>query len=345
MICSHAMERNQVIEEKDRMIQRADEEIQQQKAIIEDKNYAIYVLQIDTCDLADNLTQANLYTEEVSKKRKQFEDEVETEIMALKKTHFELSEQAKLKVEEDIRSLNAEHEAIFAAEKGRARSLESDLEEERLKRRRADRESKVHREEAQRYKSQLTCSSGAGGGANGGDIDSALREIKAMSQQLDEKNIEIAALKTGSGGAGSGGKGAKKELAGGYETRSSTTSASSSNGPQRIKNDSSTYCSGFMEHGDLSDKKIEQLTREKRELISKNLEENKEKMEISQKLIVSENENASLKSKLTKLTLEKERVERKMAMHKEKEQKQKAAAIENSGGNVGFENIVTPFDL
>jgi 5-bromo-4-chloroindolyl phosphate hydrolysis protein len=42
-------------------------------------------------------------------------------------------------------------------------------------------------------------------------------------------------------------------------------------------------------------------------MIAKNLEENKEKMELQQKLLASEREIGSLKSKITKITLEKER--------------------------------------
>ena len=42
-------------------------------------------------------------------------------------------------------------------------------------------------------------------------------------------------------------------------------------------------------------------------MIAKNLEENKERMELSQKLLASEREIGSLKSKITKITLEKER--------------------------------------
>lgn len=69
---------------------------------------------------------------------------------------------------------------------------------------------------------------------------------------------------------------------------------------------------GFLEHSELTDKRIEQLTRERREMIAKNLEENKERMELSQKLLASEKEVAALKSKITKITLEKERLERKL---------------------------------
>ena len=70
---------------------------------------------------------------------------------------------------------------------------------------------------------------------------------------------------------------------------------------------------GYLEQTDMVDKRVEQLTREKRDLLSKNLEENKERVEVSQKLILSEREIRSLKSKITKMTLEKERAERRVA--------------------------------
>ena len=70
---------------------------------------------------------------------------------------------------------------------------------------------------------------------------------------------------------------------------------------------------GYLEQTDMVDKRVEQLTREKRDLLSKNLEENKERVEVSQKLIASEREIRTLKSKITKMTLEKERAERRLA--------------------------------
>ena len=68
---------------------------------------------------------------------------------------------------------------------------------------------------------------------------------------------------------------------------------------------------GYLEQTEVIDKRVEQLIREKRELLSKNLEENKERIEISQKLIASEREVRNLKAKVTKMTLEKERAERR----------------------------------
>ena len=70
---------------------------------------------------------------------------------------------------------------------------------------------------------------------------------------------------------------------------------------------------GYLEETDVIDKRVEQLTREKRELLSKNLEENKERIELSLKLTVSEREVRNLKAKVTKMTLEKERAERRAA--------------------------------
>ena len=107
------------------------------------------------------------------------------------------------------------------------------------------------------------------------------------------------------------------------------------------------------------------MTREKRELLAKYLEESKEKGknvttckfffffffflvaqilaqifiqtlptgEFQQKLIISEKEVAALKSKLTKITLEKERLERKIVLWKEK-------ALEDPVGKANAENIV-----
>jgi seryl-tRNA synthetase len=67
------------------------------------------------------------------------------------------------------------------------------------------------------------------------------------------------------------------------------------------------------------DRKIELMTRERREMIAKNLEESKERMELNQKLLQCEKETASYKSKVTKLTLEKERLARQLAKQADQE--------------------------
>lgn len=69
----------------------------------------------------------------------------------------------------------------------------------------------------------------------------------------------------------------------------------------------------YLEAAEMNDKKVEQLSRDKRELLTKSLEANKERTELSQKVLLHEKEISQLKSKVTKLTLEKERLERKFA--------------------------------
>ena len=179
-------------------------------------------------------------------------------------------------------------------------------------------------------------SAGSGSSGVGGcDVEAALRELKSMQQQLDDANQKIALLKSGRGNE------VGISSAGGSDRASA---ASMPSGPVRVKNSSERssgsvseknvpnslgFYGGFIEQSsDVNDKRIEQLSKEKRELIARGLEDTKEKMEMSQKLLQSENENASLKAKITKITLEKERIERKLMKS-------------NNGSNINnIENVV-----
>lgn len=74
-----------------------------------------------------------------------------------------------------------------------------------------------------------------------------------------------------------------------------------------------TDLSAYIEQTELLERKIDQMNREKRELIAKNHEESKEKTELNQRLLQHEQEYATLKAKFVKLELEKERLERRLA--------------------------------
>lgn len=91
-----------------------------------------------------------------------------------------------------------------------------------------------------------------------------------------------------------------------------TSSWADAEGDDQQQLSSLTQSQGFLEQAELSDKRIDQLTKEKREMISKTLEENKEKMELTQKLLVSEKEVTTLRTELRKAMLEKERAERRL---------------------------------
>jgi hypothetical protein len=200
-----------------------------------------------------------------------------------------------------VSELSSQHEAALAIERDnlallveqhtkRQVELSADVEEERLKRRKVDREKKFLETEVHRFKSAVQ--SAGGGGSQ--DVEAAHKELKSMQSELDAAHAELGVLRSRSGTSDT----KEAPVMGAGRTRYSTRTATSSSGR-------------MAETSDLSDKRIEQLTRERRELIAKNLEENKEKLDLAQKLLVAEREATTLRSKFTKLTLEKERLERK----------------------------------
>jgi len=230
-----------------------------------------------------------------------------------------------------VSDLRKAHGSEMDREGARYRELEADLEEERHKRRKVEREKKFFESEARNNKNQLLVSggggagAGAGGGASSVEVDAALREIKTMQAALDAAKAEIASLRAGSSAASSSSSSSSSSVA-------ATAAAPVSNSrPLRVKtgsvvggvvgnsvsggsgggvdqgSDSSAFSSYFEQTG-LVDKRLEQADRERRQLIAQNLEESKEKMELQQRLLKAEKEVASLKREKTKLTLEKERL-------------------------------------
>ena len=272
-------------------------------------------------------------------------------------------EQALKKLQADFlaekRSMQSSFHATLSAETNRLAQLQADLEEESMKRRKAERAKKFFEVEAQRHKTQLQVATAAGATAGqdatvGRDIDSVLKELKSMQQELNEANREISYLRSRGNCNLTANNSASEAVAKECSTeekrsdsnaelisRGSNSSfhgnfnsaaGSSLKGPSRIlrpihgaSNVAKIWSDGdgedhshpqqnFLEQAELSDKRIDLLTREKREMISKTLEENKEKMELTQKLLLSEKEVAALRAELRKTTLEKERAERKLLM-------------------------------
>ncbi len=225
---------------------------------------------------------------------------------------------------EKINNIISKYTSELNQEKEMNKALTADVEEERLKRRRVEREKKFHEAEAHRYKTQLHLNSSNHAGATSIEIGDALKELKQMQALLDAANEEIDRLKKTNGGAAPAASvGVASAVSGNSNTRLSSrpvrikVSDKDSDAHGNSSMDSNAAICGYLEQSELMDKRVEQLTREKREIIAKNLEENKEKVEFSQKLLAAEKEIASLKSKITKVTLEKERIERKYMKDKE----------------------------
>lgn len=239
----------------------------------------------------------------------------------------------RLRTEENmlIEKMTKEHANQLSTEIDKTRSLSADIEEERIKRRRVEREKKFHEAESHRHKTQLQIGSGGGTGM---EVDAALKELKQMQLLLDVANSEIQRLKANESHVNGSESKCITRVCDFSENNDKNTKPSSR--PLRVKmtdrsegkslltpatanpNFVSTATgaingySNYLEQSDIMDRRVEQLTREKREMIAKNLEENKERVELNQRLLASEREITSMKSKITKLTLENERLQRKI---------------------------------
>ena len=176
-----------------------------------------------------------------------------------------------------------------------------------------EREKKFHEAESHRHKMQVNSTSNTNGALvlteqQSNEYNVALKQYKEIELELKQSKQEILELKQQSGSSSESKM--KSNTVTRLNTRSSTNAANSNTNSNSANNTNSTSIS--IEQIELADKRISQLTQERRELLSKNLEENKEKMEISQKYLLMERELNSNKSKMTKLVLEKERLERRL---------------------------------
>lgn len=228
----------------------------------------------------------------------------------------EVQEQQVCRHAAETTEMSATHSDAMEREAARLCELEVDLEEERRKRRKVEREKKFFESEAKNNKNQLLVAGGAGGGGGGIEVESALRELKTMQTALDAANAEITALRaTGCSSAAqatagdAGNASGTSTAAGGLSSRSLRVKT----GAERESTVSATATtaasfSNYFEHNGLVEKRLEQADRERRQLIAQNLEESKNKMELQQKLLMSEKEVAALKREKSKLTLEKERL-------------------------------------
>lgn len=303
---------------------------------------------------AESLANTENELQEAGRKRKCLEmehveaifalnEEFETKIEARAKKHKseldtlqEETTQAialeRQQMEQTIEAGRREMEQRVAAERQKAADLVVELENEARRRRTTERAKKTAELESQRLKLQLNAAMGADAGGDG--VKSALQAITDMQQELAEAHAEIASLRARPAAA-------MDDSSGGEVAKSSAASASSLHAPPARALRSSAKAaaseptfnnisySGYLEQSDIAEKKIEQLTREKREQISKNLEEQRERHEVAQRLLVMEKENNTLKAELRKITLDKERNERKLNKQLEMFTSQSACNKEN----------------
>lgn len=174
---------------------------------------------------------------------------------------------------------NAKFELLLDESKKRQVELEADVDEEKTKRRKVEREKKLVDADLHRYKTQAQTS----GSGNVEEVEAAHTELVKMQAELDSVRSELEAIRKGG------------------DERSGVTTRRGRVAEQSTASSMS----------DVSDKRVEQLTREKRELLAKCLVATNDKRDVEQRLLRSEKEATELRSKLTKLSLDYERLERK----------------------------------
>ena len=251
--------------------------------------------------------------EDMTKVRDLMEVEHCEEIVQLKSDCSLSIEMKDKQHEDDRRSLHEQHNLVLQSERQQVILLEADLEQERMKRRKIERQKKYHEMDAHRQKAQLQANGSSGGfGSNGEGIEEVLTEFKSMQSLLEIAQNEIVVLKSQLGNTNHDHNSDSVRLSNGSDTVKGATASTDGYNSNSTNNMRSMGYSCYLEQTEFSDKKIEQLVKEKRDLLSRNLEEAKEKNEISQKLLLIEKENTALRAEIRKITLEKERNERKL---------------------------------
>ena len=246
-------------------------------------------------ELTHSLNSTLVELKETQVKAKE-DDEVANEtIRSLKRKYTEDINTQHNEAQAQFEVLQQTHQQELLMEAAKIASLAADIEEEKTKRRRVEREKKFHEQEAHRFK-MLSNNSNSNGLSEVQltEYNTAIKEYKRMEMELESVLLENKQLKTTSGSTRLNSKQIATDTFGNMNTVDS-------------------------KQVDIADKCIIQLKQERRELISKNMEENSEKMELNQKLIASEREITALKAKVTRITLEKERLERRIAKNMDNE--------------------------
>ncbi|KAJ1429073.1 hypothetical protein B484DRAFT_449532 [Ochromonadaceae sp. CCMP2298] len=299
------------------------ESLQQAHAALEDTQGQLQGMTGLQSETAQRLEESGGQLQEAGRKRKAMEMEHEEAVQQLDAKHTKDQHEATLSTQQLMLEEQQRSAAALGLEQQRALGLVADLEQETLKRRKIERQKKFHELEAQRQKAQLQVA-GSSGGAMGDGVEAALAELRSMQQQLDDAHGELAVLRAG-GGSVAVSAVAEGRAPGRTRSQSSYAGAADEVGSMRL--------SGYLEQAEVSDKRIEMLTREKRELLSKSLEEIKERNEVAQKLLITERENGALKDQLRKALLDRERSERKLT-------KELEAALGSGSSGTNKENLV-----
>lgn len=259
------------------------------------------------------------------------------QLIETKQQHECLSKEMETKFQQELEKERIEKQRWMEIERENQIRLQEEIEEEKSKRRRIEREKKMADTEIHRLKMHIQVSTTPNAqncSMSGVEVENLVKELRSTQKDLDVAREEIAVLKARQSFAPKLGEASHSQ---GLNKMSSSDTTLEENRqkngliskPQRmIRNDlvdyagssatnstmgsSSSTLTSFMELSEMKERQLDQLNKEKRELLARSFEENKEKGELTQKIVLYEKEISQLTAKNTKLTLEKERLERKL---------------------------------
>lgn len=133
-------------------LQRASMEIETQLGVIEEKEEEVTKLRYENKNLLSSLDETQINFNILAAKHDVYQSETVEIIAGMKRKHEEEISSAREQHETRVRDLQTKYEEEVNAEIQRSRAIQSDFEEEKLKRRKVEREKKFHETEAHRYK-------------------------------------------------------------------------------------------------------------------------------------------------------------------------------------------------
>ena len=301
-------------EGKSKLSQELAAKLDRYQELLHAKRLEYTMLEDANLELSQRLNDIQEELETTKMSMAQMSIDAKADLVRVQEEYARQAVEMKSTYEHRVTQLQEEHAAILGAEVTNSKALMEDLEDERLKRRRAEREKKIMENELYRYRSQQQ-QGVDGDGPSLQAIQAAMKEIRTMQAQLDSANAELTSLRscgtvTASDAPVAVGEGTTKDPAG----KTLMPGRAGPLGAMRIRKSEDPYA-GFgscLDPTDLTERRTEQLQKERREMIANSLEENSKIIEMKQELLLKDQKIATLKARVTQLTLDKERVELKL---------------------------------
>jgi len=133
-------------------LHRVEMEVTTQNAVIREKEDTIFQLRSENELLSSSLDDVQGKLDNNIAYHEQYKSETDENIVGWKRKYDDDISKEKEQSGLRISELQVEHEKALSEEMQRIRAMQSDLDEERIKRRKVEREKKFHEAEAHRYK-------------------------------------------------------------------------------------------------------------------------------------------------------------------------------------------------